>query len=78
MVVRCAFLTGEGEQFSPNREQTEVLAELSARWRNVPRQSFGMRNGIRAPAGAIGVQCVAYYGRGGINLSLDRTRPSRK
>ena len=52
---------GEGES---ERDEAEVLEELTARWRSVPSSAFGLRDGVRPPANAAGVQCVAYYGEG--------------
>lgn len=70
LTVQCVFLTGDDEQFEQERAEEEILDELSSRWRELPREAFGMQEGVRAPENAVSVQCVAYYGRGGINLNL--------
>ena len=82
-VVRCAFFAGSADDDDDDdddddapqfAEETEELEELTTHWRNVPPQSFGVPGTVRVPEMAAGMQCVAYYGRGGINVSAERMR----
>ena len=62
-LIRFGGFEGDTER-ERERGEAEVLEELTARWRRVPRRAFGLRDGVRPPVNAAGVQCGAYYGEG--------------